>query len=69
MIFVNKKTDVEVMIHNKKYVIAGYESPEYMERIASYINKKQAALRADEGYRTLDSDVKAMLLEVNLADD
>lgn len=65
----DKKTDVEVMINNKKYVICGYESPDYLEQIAIYINKKLAALKAEEWYNHVDNDIKNVLLEVNLADD
>ena len=65
----NQKTDVEVVINNKKYVICGYESTEYLERIASYINKKVAVLKSEEWYRNLEPDMKNVLLDINLADD
>ena len=65
----NKKTDVEVIINNKKYVICGYESPDYMEQIAIYINKKLSVLKNEDWYNRIDTDLKNILLEVNLADD
>lgn len=65
----DKKTDVEVIINNKKYVICGYESPDYLEQIAIYINKKISALKAEEWYNRIDTDLKNVLLEVNLTDD
>lgn len=65
----NQKTDVEVLINKKRYVISGYESPEYMEMIASYINKTVASLRSKEWYRNLDTEMKNVLLQINLADE
>ena len=65
----NRKNDVEVIINNKKYVISGFESDEYMQKIASYINGKYAQFRLQEGFRHLDSDMKNVLLEINIADD
>ena len=39
------KNDVEVLIDGRKYTIRGFESEEYMQHIASYINRKYADLR------------------------
>lgn len=64
-----KKADVSVIINNKEYIICGYESAEYIEKIASYINKKQHALKCEEGYNTLERDLKSVLLDINIADD
>lgn len=65
----NRKTDVEVLINNKKYVLCGYESTEYLEKIASYINRKIGELKGDQGYRSLDQEMRTILLDINLADD
>lgn len=65
----NRKTDVEVLINNKKYVLCGYESTEYLEKIASYINRKIGELKEDQGYRSLDQEMRTVLLDINLADD
>ena len=34
------KTDTEVIIGGKVFTLSGYESEEYMQKIASYINNK-----------------------------
>lgn len=65
----NKKADVSVIINNKEYIICGYESSDYLEKIASYINRKQGSLKAEPGYATLDRDLRNVLLDVNIADD
>lgn len=64
-----RKTDVEVTINNRKYVICGYESPEYIERIAAHINKKMDELKSQEWYKSLDKELKTVLLDINLVDD
>lgn len=65
----SQKTDVEVIINNKKYVICGSESAEYLEKIASYINRQIASLKSEEWYRGLEFDMKNVLLDINIADD
>ena len=37
-----KKNDVEVLIDGRKYTLCGFESQEYIQKIASYINRKLA---------------------------
>ena len=34
------RTDTEVIIGGKVYTLSGYESEEYLQRVASYINNK-----------------------------
>ena len=36
------KTDAEVIIDGKVYTLSGYESEEYLQKIASYLNGKIA---------------------------
>ncbi len=66
---INKKNDTEVIINNKRYTLSGFESEEYLQKIASFINNKIADLKKQDFYRTLDSDTKAILLDINLADE
>ena len=65
----NKMTDIEVIINNKRYTLCGYESEEYLQKIATYINNKYAELKKQDVYRTLDNDMKNVLLQINIADD
>lgn len=65
----NRKNDVEVVINNKKYTLSGFESDEYMQKIASYINAKYAQFRLQEKFRHLDADMKNILIQINIADD
>ena len=36
------KTDTEVIIGGKVFTLSGYESEEYLQRVASYLNNKLA---------------------------
>ena len=64
-----KRNDTEVFINNKRYTLTGYESEEYLQKVAAYINSKISELKSLESYRMLDSDLRTLLLEVNIADD
>ncbi len=65
----NKRTDIEVIINGKRYVICGYESEEYLQKVASYINSKIAEFKQQDFYRTLDGEMRNILLQLNIADD
>ena len=64
-----KRTDIEVLINNKRYTISGYESEEYLQKIANYINNKLSDLKDQDSFRLLASDMKQVLLQINIADD
>ena len=59
-----KKNDVEVLIDGRKYTLCGFESPEYIQKIASYINRKLAEFHKQEGYARLDLDLRNTLLAI-----
>jgi cell division protein ZapA len=65
----NKMNDIEVIINNKRYNLRGYESEEYLQRIASYINNKHLEFKKQDFYKMLDSEMKNVLMEINIADD
>lgn len=63
------KNDTEVIINGKIYTLSGYESEEYLQKVASYINNKITVFKQDEGYKRQSVDVQRTLLELNIADD
>ncbi|MBO4846066.1 MAG: cell division protein ZapA [Lachnospiraceae bacterium] len=63
------KTDAEVLIGGKVYTLCGYESEEYLQKVASYINNKLAEYNAMEGFRRSSIDMQNVLMQINLADD
>jgi cell division protein ZapA len=65
----NKFSDIEVIINNKRYTLSGYESEEYLQKIASYINSKHNEFRNRDAYKFLDADLKSILIQINIADD
>ena len=65
----NKFNDIEVIINNKRYTLSGYESEEYLQRVASYINNKHNEFRSRDAYKFLDSDLRNILIQINIADD
>lgn len=65
----NKMNDIEVIINNKRYNLRGYESEEYLHRIASYINNKHLEFKKQDFYKMLDTEMKSILMDINIADD
>ena len=65
----SSKNKTEVLIDGKIYTLSGYESEEYLQRVATYINNKLAELKELDGYARLSQELKSILLELNVADD
>ena len=63
------KTTVQVTIAGKTLTLGGYESAEYLNKVAAYINDKIEDFKKLEGYASQSRDVKEILLELNNADD
>ncbi|MBP9997120.1 MAG: cell division protein ZapA [Lachnospiraceae bacterium] len=63
------KTDTEVIIGGKVFTLCGYESEEYLQRIASYINSKLAEYSHVEGFRRANMEMQNVLMQINIADD
>ena len=64
-----EKTDAQVMIGGRTYTLSGYESEEYLLKVAAYLNGKIDELRADPEYARLPMDMRQLLLNLNIADD
>ena len=67
--YMNKMNNIEVIINNKRYTLRGYESEEYLQKVASYINNKHQEFKKQDFYKLLDSEMKGILMEINIADD
>jgi cell division protein ZapA len=63
-----KKNSAEVLINGKIYTISGYESKEYLQKVASYLNQIEEEITGIEGYRRLSAEEKHLLKNMNLAD-
>lgn len=63
------KTDTEVIIGGKVFTLSGYESEEYLQKVASYINNKIAEYGKIDSFRRQPLDTQNVLLQLNVADD
>lgn len=63
------KTSAEVVIDGKVYTLSGYEGTEYLQKVAGYINDKIAEFDSLEDYRHFPLNMKATLVQLNIADD
>lgn len=65
----SSKNDLKVLIGSKVYTLSGYESEEYLQKIALYINNKLNELGQMPEYKRMSTDMQKILLELNIADD
>lgn len=63
------KTDTEVIIGGKVLTLSGYESEEYLQKVASYINNKFNEYNKLDAFRRQPVDRQGVLLQLNIADD
>ena len=63
------KNTVKVLIDGKIITLSGYESEDYLQRVASYLNNNLSELGSLPGYNRQSPDTKSTLLALNIADD
>lgn len=64
-----KKNSVEVLIDGKVYNLGGYESEEYMQKIANYINSKLEEVKKLESFPYQSIELRHILMYINLGDE
>ena len=64
-----EKTDAQVNIGGKTYTLSGYESEDYILKVAQYLNTKIRALSDDPEYGKMTPDMRQILLNLNIAED
>lgn len=64
-----EKTNIEVIIDGRVYTLSGYESQEYLQKVASYLNTKKTEMNSISEYKRIPPDLKDILFQINLADD
>lgn len=69
MIFMASKTDAEVIIGGRVLTLSGYESEEYLQKIASYVNNKINEYMKVESFRRQPLETQGVLLQLNITDD
>lgn len=63
------KNTVQVLIGGKVTRLSGYESEEYLQKVASYLNHKLSELSELKGFNRMPTETKGVLLSLNVADD
>ena len=61
------KTRTVVKIGGKEYTMTGFESEEYIHRVAIYVDRKMSELKSQ--YVNLNTSTLAVLAALNVADD
>lgn len=63
------KNTAQVIIGGKIITLGGYETEEYFQKVASYMNNKIAELSETPGYSRQPMETKHTLLSLNITDD
>lgn len=64
-----EKTDVQVIIDGQVLTLSGYESEDYLQKIASFINNKITEYNKADSFRHANKDTQHRLIELNIADE
>ena len=65
----SSKNKTQVIIAGKIYTLSGYESEEYLQKVAAYLNGKITEFRGLDGYHRLSQEMRSILMNLNIADD
>lgn len=65
----SSKNKTQVIIAGKIYTLSGYESEEYLQKVAAYLNAKISEFKNLDGYHRLSPEMRGILLNLNTADD
>lgn len=63
------KNITQVLIGGKIITLSGYESEEYLQKVANYMNNKMTELGQIPGYSRQAQETRHTLLSLNIADD
>ena len=63
------KNTTQVLIGGKIITLSGYESEEYLQKVANYMNGKLTELGQLPGYNRQSQETRHTLLSLNIADD
>ena len=63
------KNTTQVLIGGKIVTLSGYESEEYLQKVANYMNNKLTELGQLPGYNRQTLETRHTLLSLNIADD
>lgn len=64
-----EKNYIEVNLMGKNYILGGSEDESYLQRVATYVNGKEAELKRTQGYLRQNADFQHLMLVLNISDD
>ncbi len=64
-----EKNEVQVIIDGKVLTMSGFESNEYLQRVANYINDMISEYNKNDSFRHAGKDIQHRLIEINVADE
>lgn len=64
-----EKNEVQVIIDGKVLTMCGFESNEYLQRIANFVNDMIGEYNKVDSFRRATKDTQHRLIEVNIADE
>lgn len=65
----SSKNVTEVILCGKVFKLSGYESEEYLQKVASYINNKLSEFNKEDSFRRQSAEIRSNLMYLNIADD
>ncbi|MGN0514967.1 MAG: cell division protein ZapA [Lachnospiraceae bacterium] len=65
----SSKNNTEVIIGGKVFTLSGYESEEYLQKVATFINNKINECKTSDGFKRLPVDTQAVMIHLNVADE
>ncbi|MGN0318861.1 MAG: cell division protein ZapA [Lachnospira sp.] len=65
----SKKNTTDVILNGKVVTLGGYESEEYLQKVAAYINNKITEFNKEEAFRKQSQEARANIVYLNIADD
>ncbi len=63
------KNVTQVLIGGRIYTLSGFESEDYLQRVAAYLNNKITEVSSASSYQRMTVDTRNLMLNLNLADD
>ena len=69
MIWFTYKGEFTAKGTGKIFTLSGYESEEYLQKVAAYLNGKITEFRGMDGYHRLSQEMRSILMNLNIADD
>ena len=61
------KNNADVVIGGKVFRVCGYESEEYLQKVANYINGKIAEYTKEDSFRRMSPEMRANILYLNIS--